>query len=768
MKSQAFLSSPDEETIKLSGTLLTCRLHVFDPSRGRTPAAELDHSLHRRLVALKDSLYAAVREVLDPTGDSFGSGLALHGPPKSDTLYSSTDQYACSHCHVPEFGGGMTYQCRGTPPATAYAADIGFRVFEDLGFENLKRCRDNSLKSGKINVFIRFIPENRIAILFTLLTLIHYIYTLHRRRGMRYSYQDQALCDPLVINALDDGLLVVNEDRRVVWCNPTLVRTLAVRQEDVIGTGVLVLFGTYLEPILQDESSAQQIRQALDNGADLPALLCRTRNRDGTQRWLSISTIPAHAEIGAWPKVIRIRDVTGDVNAHNFRTALDRSPVVVFAQDRDLRYVWSYNQQLGPTDTSIIGMADPEAFLTDEAAHLTALKRRVLETGEIIRAEAVLTFAGEPHVRDLTLKPLRDASGDIVGITGTAFDVTERDRAEAALRKRTYDLNQRMNELRCLYTIAHLVEVPGITLDELLQAVADMLPSGWQYPDNTAVRITVEGREYRQGDPAETPWKQKSPIVARGARVGEVEVRYLHERPEAAEGPFLQEERMLLDAVAERLGRVIELMRAEAALQESEEKFRGIAQRSFDLIATSYLVGGLNYVSPAMERILGYHPEEMAGTDWEDYILPSSLSVWGDGRRKVLRGEQVEGLRVEVRRKDGETAVLELNESPIVENGVIVGFQAVGRDISERILYERLREQAFDMTARNIAQFAVLADHVRHPLQVIMGIADLLEDDETAEKLREQVQRINRRVSQLDREWMESRKIREFLKRYEL
>jgi len=140
----------------------------------------------------------------------------------------------------------------------------------------------------------------------------------------------------------------------------------------------------------------------------------------------------------------------------------------------------------------------------------------------------------------------------------------------------------------------------------------------------------------------------------------------------------------------------------------------------------------------------------------------------GRGATKGAPGEQVEGLQIEVRRKDDGTAILELNESPIIENGVIVGFQIIGREITGRVLYERLREQAFDMTARNIAQFAVLADHVRHPLQVVMGIADLLDDEETAEKLREQVRRINVRISELDREWVESRKIREFLKRYEL
>ncbi|MDK2990482.1 MAG: hypothetical protein PWR16_2011 [Methanoculleus sp.] len=580
---------------------------------------------------------------------------------------------------------------------------------------------------------------------------------------MTDSHQNRAPCDPAVFDAIEDGLLVVNDDRKVSWYNPALARTLAIREEDGIGMDVHTLFGTYLLPTLDDETSARLLRQALENGADLPTLLYRARTPDGTRRWLSITGKP----VFAGQRLIKIRDATADLNAHHFRVALDRSPVVVFAQDEDLRYTWSYNQQLGSTDASIIGMRDEDVF-PDSAALLTALKRRVLETGETVRAAVTFPVAGDPRIRDLTLKPLRNAEGRITGVTGTAFDVTERNRAEEALREKTHELKKRMDELRCLYTISHLVEVPGITLETLLQAVADSLPLGWQYPDDTEVRITAYGRDYYRGDRGETPWKQSSPIVVRGVQVGEVEVRYLAEVPEGAEGPFLPEEQMLLDSVTRRLGRILERLHVEEALEESEEKFRGIAQRSFDLIVTSYLADGLNYVSPAMERILGYSPEEMVGTEWEDYILPSSLPAWEKGRRKVLQGEQVERLQVEVRRKDGETVMLELNESPIVEKGVIVGFQAIGRDISERILYERLREQAFDMTERNIAQFAVLADHVRHPLQVVMGVADLLDDEVTAEKLREQVRRINVQINRLDREWMESRKIREFLKRYEL
>ena len=582
---------------------------------------------------------------------------------------------------------------------------------------------------------------------------------------MTDSHPDQGSRDRAVFDALEDGLLVMSDDRKVSWYNPALARTLAIRQENVIGMDVRSLLDRYLLPTLEDAVSARLIRQALEDGADLPARLYRARTPGGSQRWLSISGKPVIA--GTGQRFIRIRDVTGELNAHHFGAALDLSPVVVFAQDKDLRYIWSYNQQLGPTDASIIGMREEEAF-PENAAHLAALKRRVLETGETVRAAVTLTVAGDLRVRDLTLKPLRDTTGEIVGITGTAFDVTERNRVEKALREKTHELKKRMDELRCLYSIARLVETPGITLDTLLQAVADTLPSGLEYPDDVAVRISVEGRDYHRGDPGESSWNQARPIIAHGTRVGEVEVRYVREKPDAGGGPFLPEEQMLLDSVTKRLGRIIERFQVEAALEESEAKFRGIAQRSFDLIVTSYLADGLNYVSPAMERILGYSPEEMVGTEWEDYILPTSLLAWEEGRRKVLRSEQVEGLQVEVRRKNGETAILELNESPIVENKTVVGFQAVGRDISERILYERLRKQAFDMTERNIAQFAILADHVRHPLQVVMGVADLLDDEVLAEKLREQVRRINAQIRELDREWMESRKIREFLKRYEL
>ncbi|MDD2788162.1 MAG: histidine kinase, partial [Methanoculleus sp.] len=65
-------------------------------------------------------------------------------------------------------------------------------------------------------------------------------------------------------------------------------------------------------------------------------------------------------------------------------------------------------------------------------------------------------------------------------------------------------------------------------------------------------------------------------------------------------------------------------------------------------------------------------------------------------------------------------------------------------------------------------QFAVLGDHIRQPLQVTLGRAELLDDEVTAGVIREQVERINDYIRQLDRGWVESRKVREFLRRHDL
>ena len=91
--------------------------------------------------------------------------------------------------------------------------------------------------------------------------------------------------------------------------------------------------------------------------------------------------------------------------------------------------------------------------------------------------------------------------------------------------------------------------------------------------------------------------------------------------------------------------------------------------------------------------------------------------------------------------------------------------ESLRREMRERARMERERLEAYRQIERNIEQFAVLTDHIRNPLQVVQGMADLIED-ERAEKIREQVRQIKKILMQLDEGWVESEKVREYLERY--
>jgi two-component system NtrC family sensor kinase len=129
-------------------------------------------------------------------------------------------------------------------------------------------------------------------------------------------------------------------------------------------------------------------------------------------------------------------------------------------------------------------------------------------------------------------------------------------------------LRERIKELTCLYGIDKVAGRPGILLDEFLGEIVELLPPGWQYPEITCARIVLDDRSYFTRNFTTSPYRQAAEIVVHDTPRGVVEIFYAGKMVEIDEGPFLKEERHLINAVAETIGRQVAHHEAQLALRE--------------------------------------------------------------------------------------------------------------------------------------------------------------------------------------------------------
>jgi len=126
-----------------------------------------------------------------------------------------------------------------------------------------------------------------------------------------------------------------------------------------------------------------------------------------------------------------------------------------------------------------------------------------------------------------------------------------------AFQAAQWALRERVKELDCLYGIAKLSQRPGLALDQQLQEIVALLPPAWQYPGLAAARIILDRREFCSDGFRETPWLQAAELHVGEALRGAVQVAYSQEMPDFDEGPFLSEERNLIEEVAHQLGLLV-------------------------------------------------------------------------------------------------------------------------------------------------------------------------------------------------------------------
>jgi DNA-binding CsgD family transcriptional regulator len=140
-----------------------------------------------------------------------------------------------------------------------------------------------------------------------------------------------------------------------------------------------------------------------------------------------------------------------------------------------------------------------------------------------------------------------------------------------------HHLHERIKELTALYKALRVVQDSARSSSEVLQDIVGLLPPAWQYPEITAARILFGGREFVTPNFRATPWVQSAPINTTAGQNGTIELVYLEQKRQEMEGPFLAEERDLLNSLASSVASYLDRKQTETALRQAQERLQALS-----------------------------------------------------------------------------------------------------------------------------------------------------------------------------------------------
>ena len=287
---------------------------------------------------------------------------------------------------------------------------------------------------------------------------------------------------------------------------------------------------------------------------------------------------------------------------------------------------------------------------------------------------------------EITMNPLHDESGRIKGIMGITRDISERKRAEEALKKSEAKyrfLTENMNDIiwtadldfNVTYDSPVVEKVLGFTVNERMTQEAHRMLT----PDSFVRAInTLHAELGRDQDEGSDP-----------GRSIKLELEYYHKN-----GSTVWME-CVVSAIRDDSGKIIGIhgvsrditdrMHAESAVKESEERFRSLIQKSLDIIIILDRNGFMTYETPSLESILGYQPGYLIGKSPFEFIHPDEIKrVANDLNEVYLKTNPGIPTEFRCRKADGTWVYLEAIGQNLLEDPAINGIVITARDITER------------------------------------------------------------------------------------
>lgn len=417
----------------------------------------------------------------------------------------------------------------------------------------------------------------------------------------------------------------------------------------------------------------------------------------GTRRWVDTHAVPFRNERGEITSILAItRDVTERKQAEialaaseqRLSTLISNLPGYVYRVHNNVDYTPEFISQ----GVEAITGYGPEEYLVD----------RTISCGQEIHpddADRVWTTVQtaiahrqpyECEYRIITKKGEQKwvwergqgiyEDGTVRWLEGFVTDISDRKRAESALKDSEYRYAQILDSVQdmvfckapnsvLVYANKAACDYYGMTLDQL-QGITDVAYNAAEY---TQQYLRHDHEVFTTGQTVES--------LEEPNRRADGEVRYFH---------------TIKSPIFDRSGRVVQLVGvarditdrkdAEAALRESESRYRLLAENMNDLVCLHDLGGRYLYVSPSCESLLGYQYQEMLEQDCYTFIHPEDRDRVRQDTQTLAIATKPEPITYRMRQKSGEYIWFETLVKPIRDpSGRIVQIQTTSRDVTERV-----------------------------------------------------------------------------------